>query len=158
MKHKLLSVCLIGAVLGISTAAYSQARPGGAGNKPGQPPSAGQQRETESMRQQAETRRQEAEAKRAEAEAKSRSELSRAEHPPNEHAADAAFSAEENATGSETAATMRERRDEGKAIKEEYRSNREPGQEGIGPDADTEDAADEQKQKAKKPWWKFWGD
>lgn len=51
--------------------------------------------------------------------------------------------------GSERSQEMRARRDERKAIQEEYRSDPEPGQEGW----DKEDG-----QSAKKPWWKFWGD
>lgn len=157
MNQKFLPVCLIGVALTVSSAAYSQGRPGGAGGNPGQRPPAGQERNAESMRQQAETRRQEAEARRAEAEEKNRSELSRAEHPPNEDAADAALSVEDRAGGSDTAVEMRNRRDERKAIKEEYRDGREPGQEGANRDGDEESVADEQKEKAQKPWWKFWG-
>ena len=158
MKRKLLAASLVWVAVAASTVTYAQGRPAGAGNDRGQRPSAGQQRNVDSMRQQADLRRQEAEAKRAEAEAKNRSEQSRAEHPPNEQAADAAISAEENAGGGDTAAEMRDRRDESKAIKEEYKSNREPGQEGANRDSDSENVADEQKAKAKKPWWKLWGD
>lgn len=51
--------------------------------------------------------------------------------------------------GDELGEEMRTRRDERKAIQEEYRGEREPGQE----------RQDEQDGKpAKKPWWKFWDD
>lgn len=54
--------------------------------------------------------------------------------------------------GSETAQQMRARAEERKAIQEQYRSEREPGQEGqMAREA-------EEGQQAKKPWWKFWGD
>lgn len=48
--------------------------------------------------------------------------------------------------GSETAQEMRARRDERKAIQEEYRANREPGQEGKTEEGEAK----------KKPWWRFW--
>jgi hypothetical protein len=156
MKQKLLNVGLVVLVLTLSSLANAQGKSGGAGQ--GQRPTAGQQHNDESGQQQMDERRQEAEDRRAEAETKSREELSRAEHAPDEHAADAAAAAEQNVQGNETAAEMRARSDERKAIKEEYHGDREPGQEGVDPDDAGEDAADEQKEKAKKPWWKFWGD
>lgn len=48
---------------------------------------------------------------------------------------------EEQGKGAQTSAEMQERRDERKAIKEEYRS---------GDNAKADHAG-------KKPWWKFWG-
>lgn len=60
--------------------------------------------------------------------------------------------------GNEKSQEMRERRDERKQIKEEYRGDRENGQEGADLDSDDESLADEEQKKAKKPWWKFWGD
>ena len=109
-------VCL----LALSMSVYAQGkRPGGAGSGASNRPSMSQHRDrADTMRQQAEMRRQEAEARRlvaeakrqeadaqkAEAEAKraageehNRSEDMRELHPPNEHAADEAFLAEENA-------------------------------------------------------------
>lgn len=67
---------------------------------------------------------------------------------------------QENAAtrGNEKSQEMRERRDERTQIKEEYRGNRENGQEGADLDRDDEALMDEQQKKAKKPWWKFWGD
>lgn len=67
---------------------------------------------------------------------------------------------QENAAtrGNEKSQEMRERRDERTQIKEEYRGDRENGQEGADLDRDDEALMDEQQKKAKKPWWKFWGD
>jgi len=143
------------------TAAYqsdAQGRPQGAGANRGQQSSAAQQHEMESMQEQAEERRNEAETMRTEAEAKNREEQSRMEHPPNEHAADQAMATEANRESSETAAEMRDRSETRKSMQEEYRSDREPGQEGGAAAEQNDDTAQEQQQKAKKPWWKFWGD
>ena len=69
--------------------------------------------------------------------------------------------------GNERAQEMRARRDERKAIKEEYKSDRNAGQEsasGLVPEVKSEEvaeeaeAAEETKEKAKKPWWKLWQD
>ena len=159
MKQNLLALMFFGAALAASGAADAQGRPEGAGNSGGQRPPVSQQRDTQPMREQAEMRRKEAEAGRAEAEAKARSEAARAEHPPNEHATVEASEAADNARGgNETASEIRNRRDERKAIQEEYRGSRDPGQEGAGPDADSDAVAAGRQQKAKKPWWKFWGD
>ena len=49
--------------------------------------------------------------------------------------------------GDDTAVTMRSRRDERKQIQGDYRTTREPGQEGTRNERDPQ----------KKPWWKFWG-
>ncbi len=107
-------------LLALSMSVYAQGhRPVGAGSGAGNRPSMSQHRDRpDVMRQQSEMRRQEAEARRLAAEAKrqeavarqaeaearraaaeehNRSEEARAEHPPNEHAADEAFLAEENA-------------------------------------------------------------
>ena len=117
---RLISVCaMLFTLLALSISVDAQGRPGGAGQGAGSRPSMGQQRHMgASMRQQdemrrqeaqarrqaaaakrqeSETRRAEAEAKRAEAEENNRSEEARAEHPPDEHAADEAFLAEANA-------------------------------------------------------------
>ena len=63
--------------------------------------------------------------------------------------------------GSEQAQEMRARRDERKAIQEEYKSDRTPGQEADSapiPDDDVDEAAKDAKEKPKKSWWKFWED
>lgn len=63
-------------------------------------------------------------------------------------------------SGNETANEMRARRDERKAIQEEYRSSRTPGQERADASAiaESDDPGDAAAKKPKKPWWKFWGD
>jgi len=156
MKHKILTLFVVGLALSISAEAYSQGRSAGAGKNQGQRPTTGQYDKRDTQRERAEIRRLEAEGKRATAEAQNRSEQMRGENPPNEHADDAAFSAEQNVRGNERAEEMHDHRDEGKAIKEQYREGREPGQEGADSDAGKADVADEQQEKAKKPWWKFW--
>lgn len=63
--------------------------------------------------------------------------------------------------GSEQAQEMRARRDERKAIKEEYKSDRTPGQEADSApirDDDIDESAEVAKDKPKKSWWKFWED
>lgn len=55
--------------------------------------------------------------------------------------------------GSARAQEMRNRRDERKQIKEEYRADREAGQERADP---SETGGADGSKKAKKPWWKFW--
>lgn len=171
MTHRLLTISFAMTALAVSSIADAQGRSGGARDGAGNRPSE-TQRDMTSMQEQAderraeaeehslesEQRRLEAEAKRAEGEAHNLSEQARAEHAPNEKANEAAMSAERNGMGNEKAAEMRARRDEGKAIKEDYRATREPGQEGVDSDEAGEEAADDQKAKAKKPWWKFWGD
>lgn len=57
--------------------------------------------------------------------------------------------------GNAKAEEMRNRRDERKQIKEEYRADREPGQERATPSEDSPDGESAAK-KPKKPWWKFW--
>lgn len=52
--------------------------------------------------------------------------------------------------GKESVNKVREQQVEKKAIKEEYRATRTPGQEGLKGSGNTEGKA------AKKPWWKFW--
>ena len=118
---RLISVsAMLVSILTFSMSVYAQGhRPVGAGAGAGNRPSMSQHRDRpDTMRQQSEMRRQEAEARRlaaeanrqeadarqAEAEARraaaeehNRSEEARAEHPPNEHAADEAFRAELNA-------------------------------------------------------------
>lgn len=158
MNRMILLAFVAGLAMAVSTAASAQGRPDGAGNSAGQRASAGQQDKRDAQRERAEIRRLEAEAKKAEAEVHNRSRQMRAENPPDEHADDAAFSAEQNADGQARAEQMRERRDEGKAIKEQYKDDREPGMEGVGSALDKEDDAEKQQQKEKKPWWKFWGD
>lgn len=54
--------------------------------------------------------------------------------------------ADSDMRGNEQSAEMRARRDERKEIQEEYRSDREPGQEGDKAEG----------KGAKKPWYKFW--
>ncbi len=49
--------------------------------------------------------------------------------------------------GSERSREMRDRRDERKAIREDYKSTREPGQEG---------GKDGNGKTEKKPWYRFW--
>lgn len=162
-------ILLTGTLAMMAVAAYSvadaQGRPGDAGNSGAerqsmpQRDSASLRREkAEAERVEAERRKMEAARKRAEAEAQSQSAEARTEHRPNEHAADAAAASDANAGGSATAAEMRERRDEGKAIKEAYRADREPGQEGVDRDAAGPDGGATQKEETKKPWWKFWGE
>ena len=53
-----------------------------------------------------------------------------------------------NGKANETALEMQARKDERQAIQEDYRANREPGQEGSKGEG----------KPAKKSWWKFWGD
>lgn len=50
---------------------------------------------------------------------------------------------------------MTARRDEAKRIKEEYRLDRDSGQESNADAARNDD--DAATKPAKKPWWKFWG-
>lgn len=66
--------------------------------------------------------------------------------------------------GNETSAEMRARKDEKKAIKDDYKADRKAnkgeieaasGGQVLAADAE---ASDEQQKKAKKPWWKLWGD
>jgi hypothetical protein len=105
-------------------------------------------------------------AKDAREEAKERAEDAREEaeertESSREHAKEVVESRgehDEAAHGSEQAQEMRTRRDERKAIMNDAKESREAGQEGVGPDADAEDQPADQKEKAKKPWWKFWGD
>jgi hypothetical protein len=52
-----------------------------------------------------------------------------------------------NAETNKTAREMQARKDERQSIKEDYRANREPGQEGTKGEG----------KPAKKPWWQFWG-
>lgn len=87
-------------------------------------------------------------------------ERERAEEMREEGAGQDGLRGQENAAsrGNEKSQEMRERRDERKQIKEEYRGDRENGQEGADLDRDNEALVDEQQKKAKKPWWKFWGD
>lgn len=47
---------------------------------------------------------------------------------------------------------------ESEQIKETYRGDRENRQEETDLDRDDEASRGEPKKKAKKPWWKFWGD
>jgi len=61
--------------------------------------------------------------------------------------------------GNERAQEMRARRDERKAIKEEYKSDQKAGQEvDSAPlsDDDSDEAVEGAKEKSKKSWWKFW--
>lgn len=68
--------------------------------------------------------------------------------------------------GNEKAQEMRARRDERKAIMEEYKSDKKAGQEADSArgsdvdasDIDSDEVAEEAKEKPKKPWWKIWGD
>jgi hypothetical protein len=87
---------------------------------------------------------------------------SRAEETNGDLTAERRSKAEDRQTkGSEQAQEMRARRDERKAIQEEYRSARTPRQEADAapiPDDDVDEAAEDAKGKAKKPWWKFWED
>ena len=69
---------------------------------------ASQRQEMEAAREAAAARQQEAERRRLEAEANNRSAEARAENPPNEHAADEAFLAEENAENQELREERRE--------------------------------------------------
>ncbi len=162
-------ILLTGTLAMIAAAAYSaadaQGRPGNAGNSGAERQSMPQRdaaslrrEKAEAERLESERRKIEAARKRAEGEAHGQSAEARAEHQPNEHAADAATVSDANAGGSATATEMRERRDEGRAIKEAYRADREPGQEGVDPDAADPDGGATQKEAAKKPWWKFWGE
>ena len=111
---RLISVsAMLVSLLILSMSVYAQGnRPDGAGSGVGNRRLMSQQRgRADAMRQQAEMRRQEAavrwlaadariaeaEAKRAAAEEHKRSEETCAAHPPNEHVAEEAFLAEENA-------------------------------------------------------------
>lgn len=58
--------------------------------------------------------------------------------------------------GSEKSQEMRDRRDQRKQIMDEHREGAPAAADGVDPDADSEQQAEEKK--AKKPWWKFWGD
>lgn len=158
MKTILPVAGLIAVVLAFSSMVHAQGRPTGPGGNQSQRPTPAQQRDADAERQRSEERRQEEETRRTEAEAKSRADQSRAEHPPNEHSADAATDTEANASGAEKAEEMRARRDERKTVQEEYRADREPGQEGANSEEAGKDVDEGQKEKAKKPWWKFWGD
>lgn len=63
--------------------------------------------------------------------------------------------------GNERAQEMRGRRDERKAIMEEEKSDRTVGQEADSPANsanDSDEVAEEDKEKPKKAWWKFWED
>ena len=118
---RLISIgAMLISLLALSTSVYAQGRSGGgpsqgASNRPSisqhhdranvmRQQSEMRRQEAEASRLVAEANRQEAEARKADAEAKraaaeehNQSEEVRAEHPPNEHAADEAFLAEENA-------------------------------------------------------------
>jgi hypothetical protein len=87
---------------------------------------------------------------------------SRAEETNDDLTAKRRSNAEDPQTkGSEQAQEMRARRDERKAIREEYKSDRTPGQEADSapiPGDDVDAAAEDAKEKPKKPWWKFWED
>ena len=106
---------------------------------------ASEQRE-EQARERAEYAREEAE------------EMAEREMAEDRYQGDA--SGQDNAAtrGNEKSQEMRARRDERKEIMEEYRDGREAGDDGIDQDAEREEIAEEQQAKAKKPWWKFWGD
>jgi colicin import membrane protein len=163
MKHMLLTGCAVVISLTMSISVFAQGRPADAGSNSQQTQSEQQPNTSDAKRERAEMKRLEAEAKRAEAEAHNQSEAMRAEHLPNERANDAVDAAEHNAdrsenAGGEKADEMGARRDEGKAIKEQYRDDREAGQEGANLDDDEAETAGEQQKKAKKPWWKLWGD
>ena len=99
-------------------------------------------------------RSEEAQAKRpsdAEDPMTKRSEEARTKTPSN--AKDA------KTKGNEQAQEMRARRDERKSIKEEYKSDRTPGQEAdsaLTSDDDEDEKTEDAKEKPKKPWWKVW--
>jgi hypothetical protein len=71
---------------------------------------------SEVRRQGAEARRQAAQVKRAEGEAHNNSEEARAAHPPNEHAADQAILAEQNAENRDSRNAPREERHEPRRV------------------------------------------
>lgn len=60
--------------------------------------------------------------------------------------------------GNEKSQEMRARRDESKAIKDEYKAGKKSGDGKLGSDAESleEDAREEEEKQGKKPWWKFW--
>jgi len=66
-------------------------------------------------------------------------------HDKNRHGNDDHDKSDNN-KGNQQSQEMRDRRDERKEIQEEYRANREPGQEANKVDGKPE----------KKPWYKFW--
>ena len=55
--------------------------------------------------------------------------------------------------GNEKSQEMRARRDEGKAIKDEYKAREKSGNSELDRVTSEED-----EKKDKKPWWKFWGE
>lgn len=59
--------------------------------------------------------------------------------------------------GNEKSQEMRERNEERAAIKEEYRAN-STSDAAIDSDIDEEGVDAKEQKKAKKPWWKVWGD
>jgi hypothetical protein len=129
MNHKLLAGVMTLTLAVISIAANAQGRrPSGATSPAaGQRPSFGHvqaphsafrttQQQSEQRRLEAEQLRQAAEQRRLEAEANSQSDEARAEHPPNEHAADEATDADQNAENSEL-------RDERRALQQDNRQD-----------------------------------
>lgn len=111
---------------------------------------------TNEMRQRADSAREDAE-ERVERERERAEEMRQeAEEQGNRDG----LRGQENAAtrGNEKSQEMRARSDERKEIKNQYRENLEPGQEGADLELDAEDRGDDQQKKAKKPWWKFWGD
>lgn len=62
--------------------------------------------------------------------------------------------------GNEKSQEMRVRRDERKAIKEEYKASGKGGEGELDADdildPDTDEASEDDEKKEKKPWWKFW--
>ncbi len=111
------------------------------------------EREREEGEERAEQERERAEEMREEAEERAEKERERAgDEEGFGHDLDDDRVRSEG-RGNERSQAMRERRDERKQIQEEYRENRVDGQEG-----DAAREGDEDQKKAKKPWWKFWGD
>ena len=115
MLRLIVSSSLCAALLAVGSTAAAQ------GRRPSAAPQTGTQRslpaQVENRRPtdtsgQAQARRAEAEARRQAAAANNKSAEARAAHPPNEHAADEAFLAEQNAEGRDARSARREQRRE----------------------------------------------
>lgn len=155
--HKLVMVVYLSLVVAVAAvAADSHKQPSGKPDKQQgkelpirdvSEPRAGAEREQEWAAEQAESAREEAE------ELAERERERAAEHG-HEDAAQRLRGAENAPSrGNETSQEMRSQRDERKEIMSDYRDG-----EGVPAEGDGEPGADEEKAKAKKPWWKFWGD
>lgn len=118
-----MSLCLFfAATLAMAGANAQGHRPAGVGGQSaGHSPTAfggsleSQRFHSDFGRTTADTKRAEADAKREAAKAKNKSEDARAAHPPNEHAADEAFLAEQNADNKDQRDQRRDSKSENRA-------------------------------------------